>query len=59
MMHAGVDLSAVDLGSRRRSGGAVRGSCKPSAAGQEMIGIARVGLWIAKRLIVRDRRGRA
>jgi type IV secretory pathway protease TraF len=33
----------------RRSGGVMRGGCKPSVAGQEMVGIAASGLRIAKR----------
>jgi transposase len=43
------------------SGGAMRGGCKPSAAGQEMVGIAGVGPADRQTVEhpVRDRRGRA
>jgi hypothetical protein len=39
----------------------MRGSCKPSAAGQEMVGIARVGSADRQAVehVVRDRRGSA
>ena len=44
-----------------RSGGALRGGCKPAAAGQEMVGLAGVGPADRQTVehVVRDRRGRA
>ena len=48
-------------GRRCRSGGAMRGGCEPSAAGQKMVGLAGVGPSGRQAVehAVRDRRGRA